>query len=155
MKPPNRTTKALLVIAFAALCAAWESGCIVAAPPPAPITVELSNSTMLDVRPRFFVSAAASTAGGLFVGGNLVTDFTQRAFPELRAGETVTLTFECDQALSLGVDEPTLFDASTLIVQESTDRIFQLRDTNYSCGGRIRFVYVVENDVFRVHVEFP
>jgi hypothetical protein len=126
-------------------------GCIVAAPPPT--TVELVNSTSLDVRPNLYISGSATDIAGLFVGNNLVTDFTTRAFPELRGGESATLTLECDQIKSVGVDAPVLFDAVTLTPTRSADQIFLLQGTDFECGFGVRFVYFMDGDTFSVRVE--
>jgi len=128
------------------------SGCI---PAPPPTTIELVNSTGLDVRPEFHTSGLATSADGLFTDGNLVTDFTDRPFPELRGSESVTLTLECDELQSLGVDGPVLFDALQGIVTRSDDRIFLRRETDFECGVTLRFVYFAEGDAFRVRVEYP
>jgi hypothetical protein len=137
------------LMAALAACA----GCVVEPPPPT--AVELVNTTGLDVRPNLYASASASDAAGLFVGANLVTDFTDRPFPELRAGESVTLTRECEDIQSIGVEGPVLFDALQLIATPSADRIFLVRETDFQCGGTVRFVYFTEGDAFRVRVEFP
>ncbi|MFO0840213.1 MAG: hypothetical protein U1D55_17025 [Phycisphaerae bacterium] len=142
-----------LLLAAAALAPA---GCVVVStppPPPEPIKIELYNPTSGDVRPNLFVSATALDETGLFVGGNQVTNFTTRPFPELRAGETATVTVDCDTAASIGVDKPVLFIASTLAVTNSADRIFLLRDTDVTCGRTVRFVYFTEDAAFRVRRE--
>jgi hypothetical protein len=123
--------------------------------PPPPTTITLVNETGLDVTPRLFVSGTATSADALFTDGNLVTDFTDRPFPELRRHETVTLTLECDEIQSLGVDAPILFDAARLIITQSGDRIFLLWDEDFECGATVQFVYFTEGDAFRVRVEYP
>jgi hypothetical protein len=128
------------------------TGCL--APPP-PTTIELVNSTGLDVRPAFYTSGSATGADELFTDGNLVTDFTDRPFPELRGNESVTLTLECDEIRSVGVDGPVLFDALQGIVTRSEDRVFLRRETDFECGATLRFVYFTEGDAFRVRVEYP
>jgi hypothetical protein len=130
-------------------------GCIVETVPSGPVTIELVNQTDLDVLPRLYTSGSATDAAGLFVGANLRTDFTDRAFPELRSDETASLTLECDQAASIGVREPEMFDAVQLIVTESDDQIFLLGGTDFQCGGTVRFVYYTDGDDFRVRVETP
>jgi hypothetical protein len=127
------------------------SGCIPT--PQAPVTVELVNSTSLDVRPNLYISSAATDPAGLFVAGNLVTDFTTRPFPELRANETATLTVECDQIQSVGVDEPVMFDAALVDTTVSADRIFLLRGTDFECGATLRFVFSTEDDEFGVRLD--
>ncbi|MFQ5805671.1 MAG: hypothetical protein ACE5I3_04390 [Phycisphaerae bacterium] len=149
MQTPARTISVLAPLL------ALVGGCIVEPPPPPPTTVQLANSTAFDVRPNLYTSGSATGEAGLFVGANLRTDFTDRPFPELRRNETATLTLECDEIQSLGVDAPVLFDAVTLTVTTSGDRIFLLRDTNFACGATIRFVYFTEGDAFRVRVELP
>jgi hypothetical protein len=138
-----------------ALLAALLGGCIIETTPPGPITVELVNETALDVRPGFYTSDTATDAAGLFVGANLRTDFTDRAFPELRARETKTLTLECADVASIGVNAPVLFDAVQLIRTDSGDQIFLLRDTGFQCDATVRFVYYIEDEAFHVRVERP
>ena len=130
-------------------------GCVVATAPSGPITVELVNQTNLDVRPGLYTSSSATDAAGLFVGGTLRTDFTDRAFPELRSDETATLTLECDTVTSIGVKEPVMFDAVQLIVTDSDDQLFLLRGTDFQCEGTVRFIYYTDGDDFRVRVETP
>jgi len=126
-------------------------GCVTQ-PPPATV-VELVNTTALDVQPNFHASGSATDAAGLFVAANRRTDFTDRAFPELRGGETATLTLDCEEIAALGVDAPVMFDATLLEVTESSDQILLLRDTSFECGATIRFVYFTEDGVFRVRRE--
>ena len=71
-------TSALLSVALVVLVPL--PACLV---PPPPTTITLVNETGLDVTPRLFVSASATSADDLFTDGNLVTDFTDRPFPEL------------------------------------------------------------------------
>jgi hypothetical protein len=143
-------TSALLSLALVALVPL--PACL--APPP-PTTIVLVNETGLDVTPRLFVSGSATSADDLFTDGNLVMDFTDRSFPELRRHESVTLTLECDEIQSLGVDAPILFDAARLIVTPSDDRVFLLWDERFECGATVQFVYFTEGDAFRVRVEYP
>jgi len=138
------------VASFAAFAALACGACI---PAPEPITIELVNETAFDVRPNLYVSDSATGEAELFVAANLVTDFTDRPFPELRPGETATVTLECDQARALGVDAPLLFDAATLTITPSADRIFRARDADFACGDTIRFVYFREAAAFRARVE--
>ena len=147
MKSANGCT-ALLVLVWLAI-----GGCVVA--PPAPTTVELVNSTPLDVRPELYVSGSALDEAGLFVAENLVTSFTTRPFPELRGNETATLTFECEQIRSIGVEMPVMFDAALLIPTESNDRIFRLQGTDFECGVTLRFVYYTQGDTFHIRIETP
>lgn len=147
--------RAALAFGVAFVVGGMQSGCIVETLPPAPVTVVLANSTSLDVRPAFYASASATDAAGLFVGANLVTTFTDRAFPELRGKETVTLTYGCEEVRSLGVSRPRMFDAVTFDVTRSGDELFLQRDTNFECGATVRFVYFTEGDAFRVRVESP
>lgn len=141
-------------VIVAALGLAVSGGCLLPPPPP-PTTVELVNNTTLDVKPEFYTSSSAADAEGLFVAAKRRTDFTDRPFPELRGGETVTLTFECDEIQSLGVDAPVLFDAVTLTVTTSADRIFLQPGTDFECGATVRLVYFTQGDAFRVRAEFP
>ena len=146
---------AVRILTAAAPLVALLGGCILETIPTGPITVELVNETSLDVQPRLYISGSATDAAGLFVGANLRTDFTDRAFPELRRAETVSLTLECDDAASIGVRNPVMFDAVQLIVTNSEDQIFLLRDTDFQCGGTVRFVYCTQDGAFRVRVETP
>lgn len=148
-----RTSAIFLAAAFS--LAALPGGCIVETIPLGPITVELANQTALDVRPGFYTSDSATDAAGLFVDANLRTDFTDRAFPELRASETATLTLECADASSIGVNGAVLFDAVQLIPTDSEDQIFLLRNTDFQCGTTVRFVYYADGDGFHVRVETP
>jgi len=146
---------AVRILTAAAPLAALLGGCILETIPTGPITVELVNETSLDVQPRLYISGSATDAAGLFVGANLRTDFTDRAFPELRRAETVSLTLECDDAASIGVRNPVMFDAVQLIVTNSDDQIFLRRDTDFQCGGTVRFVYYTDGDDLHVRVETP
>jgi hypothetical protein len=146
---------AVRILTVAAPLAALLGGCIIETAPTGPITVELVNETSLDVQPRLYTSGSATDAAGLFVGANLRTDFTGRPFPELRADEAVSLTLECDDASSIGVRNPVMFDAVQLIVTNSDDQLFLLRDTDFQCGTTVRFVYYTDGDDFRVRVETP
>jgi hypothetical protein len=144
-----------MVLAAVVPLASLLGGCIFETAPSGPISVELANETALDVRPGFHTSGSATDAAGLFVGANLRTDFTDRAFPELRAHETVTLTLECADVASIGVNAPVLYDAVQLIRTDSDDQIFLLRDTDFQCGGAVRFVYYTDGHDFHVRVEMP
>ncbi len=130
-------------------------GCVTETIPAGPITLELVNATALDVLPRLYVSGSATDADGLFVGANLHTTFTDRAFLELRADETITLTIECDTLVAIGVQDPVLFDSTQLIVTDSDDQIFLLRDTDFQCETTVRLVYYTEGDEFHVRAETP
>lgn len=140
-------------IAFAALaaCVAFAAGGC-QPPQPSPVTIELVNPTTLDVRPNLHVAASAGTPAELFVAANLRTDFTDRAFPELRAGETRSLTIDCgsDAAGAIGVSGSVLFDATSLGTTVSADTIFLKRDLDYSCGDTIRLRFFTEGSAFRV-----
>jgi len=140
-------------IGFAAVLVAsvMPVGCI--PPVPAPVVIELVNATGLDVTPGLFVDASATTAEALFVPDKRVTDFTDRPFPELRANETRSITIDCDQAAAIGVDATIQFDATSLTVTTSTDRIFSTRGDAYDCGSTVRFTYTLEGGVFRVRME--
>lgn len=132
--------------------AALIGGCP-ATTPSDPITVKLVNQTTLDVRPAFYASASATDEAGLFVGANVVTNFTNRTFPELRGGETISLTYDCDELLAIGSDRPTLFDATQLTVARSDDRVFAFQGTDFACGATVRVVYSTEGAAFHVQVE--
>jgi len=121
--------------------------------PPAPITIELVNQTGLDVRPNYYRSENAGTAADLFVDGNLRTDFTDRAFPELRPNETITLSVECDQLASVGARRPVLFDSVTLTVIRSEDAVLRVRADGIACGDTVRLVFFRDGEAFRVRVE--
>jgi hypothetical protein len=125
-------------------------GCLA---PPEPVTLVLVNETTLDVRPNLHTSADATTADELFQPANLNTTFTDRAFPELRPGETISLSFECADLQSVGVDRPVLFDAAALVVTPSEDTLFRVRETDFACGDTVRFVFFSEGEAFRVRVE--
>jgi len=120
---------------------------------PGSVTVVLVNETNLDVRPNLHTSAEATSADELFQSQNLNTTFTDRPFPELRPSEAITLTFDCNQLQAVGVDRPVLFDAATLHVTVSPDRIARLRGTDFECGATIRFVFFRDGDDLRVRVE--
>jgi hypothetical protein len=133
---------------------ALSGGCVVVEPePPEPVRVVLVNSTEYDVRPNLYTSGSATSATALFVSGNLRTDFTDRAFPELRAGETRTLTLECDDVQSVGSDAPVLFDAAQVIATASEDRAFVAKGADFDCGAVLTFTFFTEGDVFRVSGE--
>jgi len=129
---------------------ALVDGCI---EPPPPTTIELANDTALDVRPNLYVSGSATDAAGLFVGANLITDFTDRPFPELRSRETAVLTLECDQIQSVGVRRSVVYDAATMTVTRWDDQIFLRQDTDFTCGATVRFVFFTDSDAFSVRVE--
>src|SRR5215510_8300815 len=131
------------------------SGCVRPAPAPGPVTVELINQTGLDVTPNLYVSDFTGDPASLFGdSSNLVTDFTNREFPELRVGEVVTLEIPCDEAGAIGVRNPVLFDAVTLTVTNSTDQIFLVPSGDFDCGGTVRFYYFREGSAFRVRFEY-
>ena len=126
------------------------AGCVFEPPP---TTIELVNTTALDVTPNLYVSESATDESGLFVAANRVTDFTDRAFPELRGSEQVALELECDAAVTLGVNAPVLFDAVQVIATASDDHLLLQRDVDFQCGETVRFIYFAEGDAFRVRVE--
>lgn len=126
--------------------------CVMPEPaPPAPVEVQLFNPTQLDVRPNLHVSP--SGAGDLFDPANRVAEFTDRPFQELRPGEALTLTFDCESIAAVGVDQPVLFNAATLSSTTSADRVMAARDGQYACGDRVRFVFFTDGGEFRVRVE--
>jgi|GEM_PF-2663640 len=116
--------------------------------PTGPITIELVNYTSLDVMPRLYVSATDVKPWKLFTGTNLVLDFTDRAFPELRANEKIILTYECDQLASFGVNAPILVDAVALSRLESEDREFFVVGEDVQCEATIRFSYYSQQGQF-------
>lgn len=141
---------------LAALTAAFTlvgAGCIVA--PPAPVTVVLANRTRADVTPKFFSSAQSTSPTALFVFDNRLVNFNDRAFDELRPGEVITLNFECEELLSMGVQRPVLFDAISLDVDQSEEEIFLVLDNGFRCGDLVRFVFDTNADgALTVDVEF-
>lgn len=144
---------AMMSCALGALLAAC-GGCVVVEPePPQPVSVVLVNATEFDVRPNLYTSASATSATALFVSRNLRADFTDRAFPELRAGETRTLTLECDDVQSVGSDAPVRFDAAQVIATTSEDRVFAVKGPDFDCGATLTFTFFTEADAFRVSVE--
>ncbi len=139
-----------------ALVLAPGSGCVVVTPdPPAPVTIELVNPTAANVRPNLFTSSSAGDEAGLFVAANLNTSFTTRPVAELRAGESATITLDCAQLRTIGVDRPVLFNGATLSVTTSDDRLFLAKPGSFDCGSRVRFVFFTEGNVFRARVELP
>jgi len=145
-----------LGFALTSIClVVWASGCIVQTEPPAPVVVEFVNQTSLDVQPNFYVSASATTMATLFVAANLDTSFINRPFPEMRAGETASVSLACDEVASFGVSRPESFDAISITVVVSDDQVFLARDQEYTCGTTVRFVYFTEGETLRVRAEFP
>ncbi len=136
---------------LAPICLLWLVGCVVNNPDP--VTVELVNETTGDVTPSLHLSAAATDATGLFDAANLVTDFTDRGFPELRPGETARFDVACEDVSALGVRTPIFFDPVTLLVLDSADEIVTNRDTEFGCGSVVRFVYFRDGDAFRARLE--
>lgn len=136
--------------------AIFSGGCVVVPapePPPEPITIELVNATLSDVRPNLYVSSSITDAQTLFTQTSPVRNFTNRPFPELRAGESAVLTFECDELRSLGVTGAVIFDATTLNVVISPDEVFLLSQTDFNCGDLLRFVYYTPDGTLRVALE--
>lgn len=119
-----------------------------------PLTIELINQTGLDVTPNLFAATDAADAAALFGdGGNRVSNFNDRPFPELRGNEIASIELGCESAGVVGVSKPTLFDPATLTVTPSTDEIFLVRTTDYDCGGHLRFYFYREGAALRVRVE--
>lgn len=147
--------RATVIIAGGVLAGLLSIGCVAELTPPEPVTIVLANQTGYDVRPALYVSDSAADRATLFTGANLVTTFTDRVFPELRPGEIITLTYECEQLGSLGVSRPRMFDAIELDVTRSDDEIFLLRETDFDCGSTVRFVYFTQAGGFHVRVEHP
>ncbi|MCA9242554.1 MAG: hypothetical protein KDA32_01265 [Phycisphaerales bacterium] len=128
-------------------------GCVVT--PPAPVTVVLANRTGTDLTPKFFSSASATTTASLFVYNNRLVDFNNRAFDEMRAGEVITLNFDCEELRSMGVQRPFIFDPISLTIGRLEDEVFLLRDNGFQCGDLVRFVYDTdENGALTLDVEF-
>lgn len=130
-----------------ALTLAAAAGCLAS---PAPVTLVLVNETALDVTPGVYVSATATDSAGLFVAANLLTDFTDRPFPELRSQETITLSLDCADVAALGVRQARLFNAATVVTVISDDELLFRKDAEFACGQTIRLRYAVEGDRFRV-----
>lgn len=118
--------------------------------PTGPIRVELLNQTLLDVEPNLFASATAAQPWNLFKAGNLVLNFTDRPFPELRPGETVTLSYPCSDLASIGVHNPVLVDAIGIGRTTAEERVFFTVGEDLHCEATIRFTYYVEGGAFHV-----
>lgn len=119
-----------------------------------PLKIELINQTGLDVTPNLYSAADAPDATGLFGdGGNRITNFNDRPFPELRGNEIASIELGCESAGVVGISKPTLFDPATLTVTPSADEIFLVRTTDYDCGGHLRFYFYREGSALRVRVE--
>ena len=73
----------------------------------------------------------------------------------MRAGESASVSLACDEVTSFGVNRPESFDAINVTVTVSDDQIFLLRDTQYTCGTTVRFVYFTEGEALRARAEFP
>lgn len=140
-----------LLIALAA-GAGLVSGCVVI-PVPSPIKVVLVNETALDVTPKLFVSGSASNEDELFTGENAVTDFTDRAIPELRGGETREISRECEELRAIGVRGALRFDGAMLTLTTAPDEIFLLFDRDFGCGATVRLIYYNDGADFRVRFE--
>ena len=138
--------------------AALVTGCIVTpppAPPPPETTVELINETGLTVDANFYISGDATDEGGLFVSGNLFTEYSHRPIPTLAPSDTVSFLLACDRIASMGVLRPVFMNTITFSGGESVDKMILLRESGFACGDRLRFVYFVEEDVFSVRLERP
>lgn len=141
-----------MLIAAVPLAAAL-GGCVIEVAPTGPITLVLVNETALDVQPGLYISDSATDGAGLFVDANLNTTFTDREFAELRGNETITLSLECDTVLTIGVQGAVMFDSTQLIVTESDDQVFLLRNTDFLCEATVRLVYYADGDEFHVRAE--
>lgn len=140
------------VIVGLALGVLFCSGCPVLEPT-GPITVKLINDTTLDVEPKFFVSATENKPWTLFTAANRVDDFTNRPFPELRANETATLTYECSDVASMGVNAAAMVNDLTLERAVTEDRVFLLVPDDVRCESTVRITYYVQGGVFHVRYE--
>lgn len=141
----------------AASVALLNASCVTLAPStstPDPVEVELVNQALIDLRPNFFISSSATTAEALF-DGPAFTGFTDRAFPELRGQENITLTFDCDDLRALGTSRASLFDPVTLTRIGTEDVIFLLKDADFACGDRLQLVYFTQDGALRVRLERP
>jgi hypothetical protein len=152
MSTPRRFQTALAALVPALALA----GCVLVSPlpsPPQPVTVELVNATSLSVVPKLFLSSSAASAAGLFVDANLYDGYTTRPTRFLLAGETATVLLDCADVAGLGVNQPTFFDGINLLIWTPETRILLVRDVDFACGGRIRFVYYAEDGQYQVRVE--
>ena len=130
------------------------AACIPVEPAPTgPITIELVNDTQLDVEPDFYVSATNAQPWNLFKDENKVEDFTDRAFPELRAKEKITLTYECNELVSFGSKTPTMVDAIAITRTESADQVYFVVGEDVTCEETVRFTYYYQDGVFHVKGE--
>lgn len=147
-----RTSAGVVALAATVAGLAVLPGCVTVEPPPPPTQVIFENATSRDLTPNFYFDDVATTPGALFVVAHLNTSFIDRAFAEMRPGETASTMLECDQIASLGVSRPRLFDAATLTVTQSEDVIILVREQDFACGDTIHFRYFVENGALRVTV---
>lgn len=132
---------------FAALlAAALAAGCT---PPPPPVTIELVNETPLDVTPGLYLSSEAADAGGLFLAENLVTDFSDRPFPELRPNESIILSYDCTRVGTVGVRAARLFNGFTFVSVISEDQFLLARGEDFACGAAVRIRFYVQDQAFR------
>lgn len=134
--------------------AALGGGCVVQPPPPPPpTTITVVNETQQFLMPQVFTSSDAATAAALYVPTNWRGGFSTRPTGFVGAGESVSVTVECDELASLGVDQPVYFDGVLLVRSTSADQVFLLRDADFACGATIRLIYFSEGGVFRVRTE--
>lgn len=138
----------------ALVVAVLMGGCVSEPAPTPKVEVELVNQTDIDLRPNFFISSSATTSQELFDEAAF-TAFTDRAFPELRAQENVTLMFECNEARSLGTAKASIFDAVTLTRTGTEDVIFLVRESDFNCGDRLQLIYFTQDGALRVRLERP
>lgn len=132
------------------------TGCMVAPPPPPPeTTVELMNETGLTIDANFYISGDATDEGGLFISGNLFTEYADRPIPTLGPRDSVSFLLACDRIASMGVLRPVFMNTITFTGGESADMIILLRESGFACGDRLRFVYFVDEGVFSVRLERP
>ncbi len=155
-----RDFRAVAALALSTACLLSTAGCVafVEPPPPPPppppeTTVELINESGFVLDPNFYISADSTDDGGLFVSGNLVTSFSDRAIATIGANSRVTLTFDCGEIRSMGVRRPVFSDPINFTGGASEDSIIIQRNDEYVCGDAIRFVYFVEDDTFSVRLE--
>lgn len=148
-------------VALLTTLAALSPGCIIVREdggdvvPPPPTYVELINLTGLVIDANFFISASATDDVGLFIRENIYTAYSTRVIPTLGSHETAAFFLNCDATRSIGVRRPVFQNLFTLTGGESSDVIFLLRDRDFSCGDRLRFVYYADGEQFRVRLERP
>jgi hypothetical protein len=122
--------------------AVW--GCI-PPEPPGPVSVRLANSSGFIVDANLYVSRSAVGASQLFVPSIFYDAWKgSRIFPVLEPGEVVDFTIECDDAGSIGVDQPLFTSVVTGLASRSTDAIALKRPADFDCEQRVTFTYTAK-----------